>query len=316
MTDTSINDFNLKIRLTPWYQEWFAQRGLNPNQVKLNDRQREELKQLVVANTEEFRRNGMPGDMKIDPAGNLNEKGGWAGLPTGVKLAIIAGATLATAGAAGAFSAGTAPITTIGSTPLSTSVAGYGVVPSLAGSTAAGAGSMAAGAGTAAATTAASGGAFTTMANALKNPATRTVLSGVGRMVSGAGDAAAANRGTEIEAQLAHDRLTLDAEREGRSRQSDAYRKAMLGQLASSYQPSNRPVGSEGRNPQGFITPEARAAGEFLYSQGMDQLKHGDTPSITPFDRLATQPGRLERFSAYAGPALSMFDLLAEARKR
>ena len=100
MTDTSINEFNARIRETPWYQEWFAQRGLNPNQVKLNEQQRNELKQLIQQQTG-FQ---MPKDMKIDPAGNLNEKGGWAGLPTGVKIAIIAGATIATAGAAGAFS--------------------------------------------------------------------------------------------------------------------------------------------------------------------------------------------------------------------
>lgn len=97
MNDTSINAFNLKIRQTPWYQEWFQQRGLNPNHVKLNDRQRDDLKRVVEANTG-FR---LPGDMKIDPAGNLNEKGGWAGLPTGVKIAIIGGAALATGGALG-----------------------------------------------------------------------------------------------------------------------------------------------------------------------------------------------------------------------
>lgn len=102
MSDTTINDFNLKIRQTPWYQEWFAARGLNPNSVQLNERQRDELKQLVEAQAG-FR---FPKDMKIDPAGNLNEKGGWAGLPTGVKIAIIAGATIATAGAAGAFAGG------------------------------------------------------------------------------------------------------------------------------------------------------------------------------------------------------------------
>ena len=102
MNDTSINAFNLKIRQTPWYQEWFAQRGLNPNQVKLNDQQRAELQGLVQQKAGFV----FPKDMKIDPAGNLNEKGGWAGLPTGVKIAIIAGATVATAGAAGAFAGG------------------------------------------------------------------------------------------------------------------------------------------------------------------------------------------------------------------
>jgi hypothetical protein len=98
MSDTSINQFNLKIRTSPWYQEWFASKGLDPNKVQLDKKQREELKGLVEQQTG-FK---FPGDMKIDPAGNLNEKGGWAGLPTGVKIALIAAAAVGTAGAAGA----------------------------------------------------------------------------------------------------------------------------------------------------------------------------------------------------------------------
>lgn len=99
MTDTSINTFNETIRGTDWYQNWFAQKGLNPNMVKLNEKQRNELKALVEQNSG-FK---FPKDMKIDPAGNLNEKGGWAGLPTGVKIALIGAAAVGTAGLAGAF---------------------------------------------------------------------------------------------------------------------------------------------------------------------------------------------------------------------
>jgi hypothetical protein len=99
MSDDSINTFNATIRNTDWYQDWFAQRGLNPNKVQLTKDQRNELKAIVEQNTG-FQ---FPGDMKIDPAGNLNEKGGWAGLPKGVKLAIIAGAAVASGGVLGAF---------------------------------------------------------------------------------------------------------------------------------------------------------------------------------------------------------------------
>ena len=304
-SDTDLNQFNIWMRSQPWFQEWHRQRGLNPSgnsNRKLTDREQAELESLM-------RQNGVQLDsgMHIDSGGSLNQKN-----RLGRNLAIGAGltaATLATMGAAGAgpmagLFTGATPAATAGGTGATlTGMSGAPIVavgaPTVAGSTTAGGAGM-----------------FSTLANVLKNPATRTVLSGVGRMVAGAGDAAAANRGTQIEAQLAHDQLKLTAEREGRARQSDAYRKAMLGQLASSYQPSTRPAGSEGRYSQGFITPEAREAGALLYSQGMDQLRQGSAPSITPYSELPTKPGMFERLASYAGPGLSMFDLLAEARNR
>lgn len=284
----AINDFNAWLKQQPWYQQFFQQIGQDMSRVNLSRSQQSQLEQLMA-------RNGVPlGDgVHVDNAGNLNEKNR-LGRNVAIGAGIAAGGYLAAPAIAGVL--GGSSIPTIGGTALNVG-SGTGIA-----------------AGTSAA--AGGGGAFTTLANALKNPMTRTLLSGAGRMVSGAGDAAAANRGTQIETQLAHDQLKLAAEREGRARQSDAYRKAMLGQLATSYQPSTRPAGSEGRFAQGFITPEAREAGQRLYSQGMEQMKRGDAPSITPFDQLATQPGRFERFSQYAAPGLSMFDLLAEARKR
>lgn len=92
------NQLNLTIRQQPWYQEWFASKGLDPNMVKLNDQQRKELQQLVV-------QNGFldPSDGHIDPAGNVSDFHGWKGLPTAAKIAIGAGVTAATLGAGGAF---------------------------------------------------------------------------------------------------------------------------------------------------------------------------------------------------------------------
>lgn len=67
--EDQLNEFNIVLRSQPWYQEWFAQRGLNPNKVKLSRGQQAELENLMA-------RNGMrvQGGMHIDQAGNLNQK--------------------------------------------------------------------------------------------------------------------------------------------------------------------------------------------------------------------------------------------------
>ena len=108
---TNISDKNQRNQLNaalweqPWYQEWFASKGIDKGgKVKLSDQQRKELQALVV-------QNGFldPSDGHIDPAGNVSDFHGWKGLPTAAKIAIAAGAAAATAGAAGAFG-GTAAI--------------------------------------------------------------------------------------------------------------------------------------------------------------------------------------------------------------
>lgn len=85
MSEREINALNLTIRQTPWYQQWFASQGLNPNRVKLTDTQRADLARTAAANGYQL------GDrMKIDEAGNINQQGGYAGMPTWAKVAIAA----------------------------------------------------------------------------------------------------------------------------------------------------------------------------------------------------------------------------------
>ncbi len=92
-SEFELNKMNEEMRSQPWYQQWFQSKGLNPNKVKLDGRQRQELAQLAA-------RNGFTiGDrMKVDEAGNFNQMGGYAGMPTAAKIAIgaapIAGAML------------------------------------------------------------------------------------------------------------------------------------------------------------------------------------------------------------------------------
>jgi hypothetical protein len=88
-----LNQLNLEMRTSPWYQEWFASQGLNPDKVKLNDQQRSSLMDLAMKQGYEL------GDrMKIDEAGNFNQKGGWAGMHPALKAAIGGGVTAASFG--------------------------------------------------------------------------------------------------------------------------------------------------------------------------------------------------------------------------
>lgn len=105
---SSINDFNQAMRGEPWYQQFFASQGLDPNHVKLSKAQRSALEQLVL------QEGGVPpdafNDMMIDPAGNLNTEHGFASQPTWLKVLEIAGAGTAAAfggaAAGGALGAG------------------------------------------------------------------------------------------------------------------------------------------------------------------------------------------------------------------
>jgi hypothetical protein len=321
MNDTSINAFNAQIRAQPWYQNWFTQRGLDPNRVKLDDRQREELKQLVEAQSG-FK---FPGDMKIDPAGNLNEKGGWAGLPTGVKIALIAGATIATAGAAGAFSGaagaagaaggGTsaaatglgAAVPTIGSTAIGT---GLGVAPSLAGASTVG-GSIAGGA-------AAAGGG-----GSLLGTLGAAAQMG-GRLTGAAGAQRSEDRGAQAEydvarvptqnaqaLQYANARTNADMNRTRQIGSAD-----MLSNFKAPTDPRAQKFLNNGQLSGGQMNPETIS---MMRDRAMKALESGsDVPQM---QTIPDQPGggptrtdSLLRTLGMAGTALSAWDLYRGGR--
>ena len=92
-SEQQINEINAWMRGQPWYQQWFQLRGLDPNRVKLTEAERTELSQVAAQNGVQL------GDrMKIDEAGNVNQKGGFAGMPTWAKVAIGAAPVAATLG--------------------------------------------------------------------------------------------------------------------------------------------------------------------------------------------------------------------------
>lgn len=336
MSDTSINAFNLKIRTSPWYQEWFKQKGLNPNQVKLSSQQREELKQVVEQHTG-FQ---FPGDMKIDPAGNLNEKGGWAGLPKAVKIGIIAAAAVGGGAALGAFGGiggGGGAAASGGSTAAATG--GSAALPTIAGTHAIGTGMSLPIAGATGSTMAAPGilgaGGSAMMGGASMGPtiagkASPSLMSRIAgyaknplvqagsRMLTGAGSAAAQNRGAEAALRMDHDamglqrdQLKLAAEKSGRDAQSDAMNKAVWG----NYVANHKSAVPEDVSPYARIREVSegeREAGRLLAEQARQKMESGQytdvNPSITPFEQYPSQPGVMERIANYAGPAMSLFD--------
>lgn len=93
---SQVDQFNYWLRNQPWYQNFFASQGLNPNRVQLSDTQRGQLAQLLASNGLT-----LPDGMTIDPAGNLNTQHGFASLPTWAKIGIGAGAAATGFGLAG-----------------------------------------------------------------------------------------------------------------------------------------------------------------------------------------------------------------------
>lgn len=175
-----LNEFNAWLKTQPWYQQFFASRGLDMNRVKLSRGEQSQLESLMAQQGV-----SVPSGMHIDQAGNLNQKnrlvrntaiaagaaaGAYFGGPaligalsqggSGVGAAGLgSGMNAATAGAAahagspllmgsgaltgiGAGAAGSVP--TLASHGLFSGGASsaIGSTPSLAGSTAQGAGSM------------------------------------------------------------------------------------------------------------------------------------------------------------------------------
>lgn len=140
-SESEINSLNRLMRGQPWYQAFFASRGLNPNRVQLSKDQRNALRSLASQNGFD-----LGSGMTFDPAGNINQQGGYAGLPGWAKAAIIGGAALTGAGAAGF-----GPLSGIlglgGSSAPAAGVAAGGVTPAVGGFSAVPAATAAAGGG-------------------------------------------------------------------------------------------------------------------------------------------------------------------------
>lgn len=97
-SEATIDQVNVWMRSTPWYQNLLKQWGVNPANAKLSDYQRQQILRAAQAQ-------GVvvdEGNMEVDPSGNFNPKG--KKLRNTLIVAGIAGAAIATMGAAGVFS--------------------------------------------------------------------------------------------------------------------------------------------------------------------------------------------------------------------
>lgn len=281
-SEADLNKLNGAMRAMPWYQQFFKERGLDPNKVKLSSQQREALSGLAAQNGYQ-----LGSRMKFDEAGNINQNGGFAGMPTWAKVAIAAAPVAGAMMIPGAQGAVVGGIKAAGGALAHTASS---VVPGATSTTSAAAPSV-----------------MSRIAGMVKDPL--ALIGAGGRMISQAGQASANNRGAEIETRLAYDQLNLQKERERKDAESDAFRKSLYGQIASGYQPSQRPDGIPSRNPAGgFVTDQAREAGQMMTDTAMQRMRTQDYPSITPYSQLPTKPGMMERIANYAGPAMSLFD--------
>lgn len=307
-SEEDLNKINTTLKSQPWYQQFFKDRGIDPTRVKLSGTQRQALTGIAAQNGYAL------GDrMKFDEAGNMNQSGGFAGMPTWAKIAIAAAPVVATAGfgaagmgpMAGMMGAGGGGGAALGGSAATGLTSGMaGAAPSIAGATTLAGGASLAGGGAAAAASAPS--LMSRIASMGKNP----LISGAGRMISQAGQASATNRGVQMDATMEHDRLQLDADRDRRNAETDAMRKSLYGQIAAGYQPSTRPNGVSSRNPVGgFVTDQARQAGQSMTDTAMARMRDQNYGvGITPMSALPMKPGLMERIAGYAGPAMSLFD--------
>lgn len=299
-SEEELNKVNLTLKSQPWYQQFFKERGLDPNKVKLSGSQRQALTGLAAQNGYSL------GDrMKFDEAGNINQQGGFAGMPTWAKIAIAAAPVVATAGLG---AAGIGPMAGVMGASTGSSIPATLAAGGNFAAAAEAAPALAAGVTGAVGSTAAA--AAPSLMSRIANVGGRQLLSAGGRMISQAGQASATNRGVEMDAHMAHDQLQLDADRERRAGESDAFRKSLYGQIAAGYQPSQRPDGVPSRGPaEGYITPQAREAGQMMTDSAMGRMRTQDYGGkITPFSELPVKPGLMERIAGYAGPAMTLFD--------
>jgi hypothetical protein len=172
-SERELHAFNQKLRQQPFVQQWLAQRGkVDTGQgIQLNDQERDQFTLML-------RRNGVnvPGGMKVDGAGNFNQKNHlWRNVGIG---AAIGGAAMTGLGAAGigpmagmlgaGGAAGGASAAGAGGTLASSSLPVASLMGGPAAITSGAAGAMGGGAG-AAGTAAAGGSALSSVLKGLKD---------------------------------------------------------------------------------------------------------------------------------------------------
>lgn len=318
----------------------------------------------------------LPPHSFINPrTASLEGQHGWAGLPTAVKVAIIAGVAATGIGAAAmlgpaggalagtsgatsaASSAGAAAIPSIGVTSglagalpgIATGVGGAagigaagatgaGLLAStpllsaapMIGSAAATGGSLAGGAGLAGA-----GGVASTMGNMLKTAAPATggssgimktllnpaVLGAVGSGIGALGQTAASNRGTQLDAQMAADKMKLDAGADRRTDENQIMKNMQIAEYLKNggakipsgpqLSANGKPITQYNFGPKASTDAEKTMAGT-MEKQMMDRLN--TVPQLSDYSKLMT-PGTGESAMNWLGTIISGAGAVQKARQ-
>lgn len=309
------NQLNTQLRMQPWYQQWFLSKGLNPNQVHLNDQQRQELAHVAA-------QNGMPvpHGLMIDPAGNINDHHGWAGLPTWGKVAIGSGLALTGLGLAGMGPLGgtlglggsvapTAPgalaggaLTDVAATPISAMPAGLGLP------------AAGAGAGAGAGTVASVGAGATKAGSMIQKLLNPQGLADASSVLGGIGEAEANNRYRKGNLTQNYDRLMMEAQQDRRANETDAMRKlamtGYIGQGGSHFTPPTIELNGRQRTAPSFpgiaptpISDAQKQAAATLEQQMLQRVQPGGSYTPTDLSSYADR-GALEKVGSYGGMAL------------
>jgi len=302
-TSEDRNKINIAMRESPLWQNAIRALGHDPNgPLKLN---KDEQKKLAV-------QLGLPlDDFHIDPAGNINDFHGWKGLPTGVKIAIIAGAAVGTAGAAGAFGGGAGATSALGGVGVGeTAATGVGglTATSLGLAPTVGLGT----AGTAAAT----GGIGSTLLGAAEKYAAKKgittaadLLRGGGQAVGNAANAAEDNRLTADESRR-KGQNDYENQLVNRSKLEAGERQQALKDLYRQSYAANRkpgPYNAAGLTPYSADYMSGLSA---IEQQGLARLQKPaayDTAAMPALAQFVPAPqGKVERIGNYAAPALTL----------
>jgi hypothetical protein len=328
-SESEINQLNLAMRQTPWYQDFFKQRGLNPNQVKLNDRQRAELAQIAARNGYQL------GDrMKIDQAGNINQMGGFAGMPTWAKIAIAAAPVAATAGfgaagmgpmagmfggaggGAGAGSVGIAGLNTGTLTSIPGVTTGIGgsvagsVLPSV-GIAGLNTGTLTSIPGVTTGTGAGSAGSGSVINGLMKGMGGAQDFADLGSLFGNVSESEAGNRQDNAGIMNNHGYLSLQAQQDRRANESDALKKIQqAGYIKSGGTPydASKVQLSGGRSlpsfnfPRAPITDEAKQAAGTLEQEMLKRVGPEGSYAPPPLEKY-TDRGALERATNYGSMA-------------
>lgn len=305
------NSINLAMRQTPWYQQWFQSKGLDPNHVKLDDQQRQEL-----AATAGQHGMPLPHNTIMDASGNVGDHHGFAGQPGWLKALEIGGAGTAAAmfggpalmglmghGAAPGLASSLGDISGVANASTAAASGGSGLAASL--------GDIA---GVAGASTKAANGPGSFMSNLMGHvPGSPGSLADAGSVLGSFSEAEANNRMAKGNLTQNHDQLMLSAAANKRADETDALRKlaqtSYINSGGSQFKPPTISLSGQQRTAPdlGFgprpSSDAQKQAATTLEQQLLQRMQPGGSYTPAPLSDYANR-GKAESASNYGSTIL------------